>query len=482
MIIPRHIVAELFSKTTHEYPEEIDRLPTSGSDRIYFRLKNRGKSLIGAFNPVTQENRAFISLTRQFIDSHLPVPQIIAIHESQNAYLIEDLGDTTLYAIVEQERKSNAGWNERLTQYYQQALDDLLLFQNTVGQGLDLSEAWPRKAFDRQSILWDLNYFKYYFVRLTGTHFDEDRLEDDFQRFAAFLASAPSDFFMYRDFQSRNIMMHNDKQYYIDYQGGRLGPLQYDTASLLYDAKANIPDETRKTLLEYYLRKAISLHMTTEESYMKWWPSFIFIRIMQALGAYGYRGFFQQKQHFLLSVPYALRNLEKLLKEYGLPRGYPELHAVFEKIVSNEYLFSFGAQRERLKVSVMSFSYHKGLPADTSGNGGGFIFDCRALPNPGREERFKSLTGNHPDVVHYLDQSAEVADFYENCKNLVIQSITNYLQRGFTHLLVCFGCTGGQHRSVYMASKLSQYLKTLKGFETELIHRELSSPEQVIVD
>ncbi len=482
MVSPKHLVAELFSKTIQDYPEEIIRLPASGSDRIYYRLVSKGKSYIGAYNPIIKENRAFISLTRQFISFKLPVPQIIAINDSQTSYLLEDLGDFTLYWLIEQERKSASNWSDRLSQHYLKAIDDLLNFQVTVRHGLDLSEAFPRKTFDKQSILWDLNYFKYYFVRLVGTSFDEDRLEDDFQRFALFLAEAPSTFFMYRDFQSRNIMLFNGNNFYIDYQGGRLGPLQYDLASLLYDAKANIPDEIRKSLLEYYLKQAISEKITSEDRFHRWWPSFIFIRIMQALGAYGYRGFFQQKQHFLLSVPFAIQNLENLLKEYGLPRGYAELHAVFEKIITNQYLRSFGAKREKLKVTITSFSYRKGLPADTSGNGGGFIFDCRALPNPGREERFKNLTGNHPEVVQYLQQSVEVADFLENCRSLVMQSIINYQQRGFTHLMVSFGCTGGQHRSVYVASKLAEHLQSFQDFETELIHRELSSADQVIMD
>ncbi|MDK2909912.1 MAG: hypothetical protein PWR20_1479 [Bacteroidales bacterium] len=482
MITPKNVVAELYSKITYEYPEEIVRLPVSGSDRIYFRLRSKNISLIGAYNPVVQENRAFLSLTRQFAKNHLPVPKLHGVNESQTAYLLDDLGDVNLFSVIEQERKNKGGWSDSLIQFYQKAIDDLLQFQDMARKGLDLSEAWPRKAFDKQSILWDLNYFKYYFVRLAGIDFDESRLEDDFQRFATFLASAPSSFFMYRDFQSRNIMLHDNQLFYIDYQGGRRGPLQYDLASLLYDAKADIPNQTRRALLEYYIKKATDLSMISEEHFMTWWPSFIFIRIMQAMGAYGYRGFFQQKQHFLTSVPFAIRNLEVLINELGLPRGYPEIHAVFEKIIGNEYLRSFGIPREKLKVTVMSFSYRKGLPADTSGNGGGFVFDCRALPNPGREERFRNMTGNHPDVQQFLNQSTEVAEFFENCKSLVIQSINNYLQRGFTHLLVCFGCTGGQHRSVFMANRLTQFLKTLQGFETELVHRELSATEQVIID
>ncbi|MGC8865664.1 MAG: RapZ C-terminal domain-containing protein [Bacteroidales bacterium] len=482
MLTPKHIVAELFSKTTREYPEEIQRLPVSGSERIYFRLRSRQLSLIGAYNPVIQENRAFTQFTAHFASLGLPVPRLHAVNQNQTAYLLDDLGDTTLYSFIEGERKQNLIWSQTLTQLYKQALDDLLLFQDALNQGLDLSEAWPRKAFDRQSILWDLNYFKYYFVRLAGIDFDEDRLEEDFQHFASRLATAPSHFFMYRDFQSRNIMLKEGKLFYIDYQGGRRGPLPYDVASLLFDAKADIPVDIRNRLLEHYLRNAILKKMTTEEAFMDWWPSFVFVRIMQAMGAYGYRGFFQQKQHFLLSVPLAIRNLEFLLKEYGFPRGYPELNNILEKIVNHEYLRSFGDKRETLKVTVMSFSYRKGLPADTSGNGGGFIFDCRALPNPGREQQFKSLTGNHPAVIEYLSQSPEVADFFENCKNLILQSVNNYLQRGFTHLLVCFGCTGGQHRSVFMATRMAELLGTMEGFETELIHRELSSPTQVTID
>lgn len=482
MLTPKHIVAELFSKTTREYPENIQRLPASGSERVYFRLRSRQLSLIGAFNPIVQENRAFIHFTGHFASLGLPVPRLHAVNKNQTAYLLDDLGDTTLYSLIENERKQNHTWSEALTQLYKQALDDLLLFQDTVRQGLDLAEAWPRKAFDRQSILWDLNYFKYYFVRLAGIEFDEDRLEFDFQRFASNLAGAPAHFFMYRDFQSRNIMLKDRKLFYIDYQGGRRGPLPYDVASLLYDAKADIPVEVRNLLLAYYLENVSQKKMTTSETFMDWWPSFVYIRIMQAMGAYGYRGFFQQKQHFLLSVPLAIRNLEYLLTEYGFPRGYPELTNILERIVNNTFLRSFGSQREKLKVTVMSFSYRKGLPADTSGHGGGFIFDCRALPNPGREESFRNLTGNHPAVVEYLSHSPDVADFFENCKSLVLQSVNNYLQRGFTHLMVCFGCTGGQHRSVYMATRLAEILQQMEDFETELIHRELSSPTQVIID
>lgn len=433
--------------------ETITPLPVSGSSRRYFRMGGSGCSAIGVYNTDSKENRAFLSFTGHFLSKGLPVPRILAEDLAQNIYLEEDLGDETLFAF----RNRQPAFTDELKEKYRQALAYLLAFQTRGAEGMDLSWCYPRAVFDSQSVAWDLNYFKYYFLKLAAVPFDEQLLENDFQTLTQFLLQADNRFFLFRDFQSRNIMLREDKVYFIDYQGGRKGALPYDVASLLYDGKADIPPEVRDELLESYLERLQASGVWPVEQFRKYYPAFVLVRILQAMGSYGYRGFYEQKSHFLTSVPYALRNVEYLLEHAELPVEIPHLRKLLLSLPASEKLA--GLSVEPLTLDICSFSFRKGLPADESGHGGGFVFDCRCLPNPGREEAFRHLTGKHPEVVAYLEKEGAVAVFFEHVRALVGQAVENYHSRRFRHLSVAFGCTGGQHRSVYFAERLAATMR-----------------------
>ena len=335
----------------------------------------------------------------------------------------------------------------------------LSLFSFSLFSGL-LTVCYPREAFDKQSMMWDLNYFKYYFLKLAKIPFDEQRLEDDFQAFSDYLLAVDNNAFLYRDFQSRNVMLKDGKVYFIDYQGGRKGALQYDLASLLYDAKANIPEAEREELLEFYLDELNQYKHVDRSKFKSLFDGYVLIRIMQAMGAYGFRGFYEKKEHFLKSIPFALKNMETLLaKNNTVLTEFPELYKVLKSVTESTFLKSISPANDRLTVRISSFSYKKGIPHDPSGNGGGFVFDCRAIHNPGRYPEYKHLTGKDQQVIEFLEQKSTIASFMNAVTTLVSQSVEVYLSRGFTHLSVNFGCTGGQHRSVYAAEKLAQYLR-----------------------
>ncbi|MBU2530829.1 MAG: phosphotransferase, partial [Elusimicrobia bacterium] len=355
---------------------------------------------------------------------------------------------------------------------YCKVIEWLPKFQ-TVGKKLNYKYCYPRRSFDKKSIMWDLNYFKYYFLKLGGIEFNEQRLEDDFEVFADFLLKADSDFFLYRDFQSRNIMLKGGKLFFIDYQGGRKGPLQYDIASLLYDGKADIPPDTRNALLNHYLDALNKIVKVDRKKFLVYYHLFAYIRIMQAMGAYGLRGFYEKKTHFLQSIPYAVRNIEHLLHNSDMPIKVPELMRVFKRIAVSSYLRQFGDTHLRLVVRLQSFSFRNGLPSDEKGHGGGYIFDCRALPNPGRVKRYVSMTGKDPEIIKFLEKEKEVEKFIDNACALIKQSIENYQKRNFTDLMVSFGCTGGRHRSVYCAEEIKKRLIKIGNIKIDLKHREI---------
>jgi hypothetical protein len=361
----------------------------------------------------------------------------------------------------------------QVVEAYRRVVALLPRFQVEAGRDLNYKVCYPRGSFDRQSISWDLNYFKYYFLRLAGIPFSEQALEDDFDRLIEVLLSVDRDYFLYRDFQSRNIMLRNGLPYFLDYQGGRKGALQYDVASLLYDAKADLPPELRQQLLDHYLDTLAGFIDLDRAAFMQHYYAYVYIRIMQALGAYGFRGFYERKVHFLQSVPYALKNLRWLLHNVTLPVALPTLMAAFHSMLASEKLQGLASDADNLVVQIFSFSFHRGLPKDESGNGGGFIFDGRSLPNPGREERFKALTGKDAPVIEYLNQQESVHQFLAGVMSLVDASVSEYQRRGFKHLMVSFGCTGGQHRSVYLAEQLAKHLRGRNGVEVIVTHREL---------
>ncbi|MBI4351936.1 MAG: phosphotransferase [Elusimicrobia bacterium] len=468
---PEAPLRELYKKTFGLEPSSFEPLKADGSARRLFRLGDRIRTAIGAFGPDRLENRAFLEFSRHFRAGKLPVPEIYAADEARGLYLEEDLGGTTLFEYLQAERKGS-DFPPQVLAVYKKALEYLPRFQAQAGRGLDLKCCYPRASFDRQSIMWDLNYFKYYFLKLAKLPFNEQKLEDDFVRLTDFLLAAPADKFLYRDFQSRNIMLRGGEPWFIDYQGGRLGAPQYDLASLLYDAKADLPPEVRSELRKYYL----SASGLDRSAFMRHYHAFVYIRIMQAMGAYGLRGFYEGKTHFLNSVPYAVRNLEWLLRNVELEVKLPELMQCFKRIAASSYLRQFGRTKLGLTVRITSFSYKNGLPLDEKGHGGGFVFDCRALPNPGRYEQYAQLTGRDRPVMDFLGKEPEVARFLENVYAITDLSVENYLSRNFTSLMVNFGCTGGLHRSVYCAEALAARLKRKYGARVELAHREIPEP------
>ena len=447
-----------------------------GSGRKIIRLSGNGISTIGILYGVREENIAFLEFSRHFRKHGLPVPEIYGEDLDQGAYLEEDLGDTSLFEFLSNHRNGEKIIPEAV-EAYRKVIATLPRFQIEAGRDLNYKVCYPRGSFDRQSINWDLNYFKYYFLRLAGIPFSEQALEDDFSRLTKFLLSAPRDYFLYRDFQSRNVMLRKGQPYFLDYQGGRKGALQYDVASLLYDAKADLPPELRLQLLDHYLEALRGYADIKREAFLHHYYAYVYIRIMQALGAYGFRGFYERKVHFLQSVPYALKNLRWLLHNVKLPIALPTLLEAFHSMLASEKLQGLATDADNLVVRISSFSFHRGLPKDETGNGGGFIFDGRSLPNPGREERFKPLTGRDAPVIEYLNQQESVHQFLASVMSLVDASVKNYQQRGFKNLMVSFGCTGGQHRSVYLAEQVAKRLQGRNGVEVMLHHRELERME-----
>ncbi|OQY02769.1 MAG: phosphotransferase enzyme family protein [Bacteroidetes bacterium 4572_117] len=465
-------ITELFAKWCGEDILTITALPESGSYRKYFRIKSKSKSVIAAHNEDRKENIAFLKFSKHFKSKNLPVPEIYAENLDENIYLQEDLGDTTLFNYVSEKRAVE--FPDDLINMIKKVIDQLVKFQVEGASGFDYSYCYPREAFDKQSMMWDLNYFKYYFLKLAKIPFDEQDLESDFLKFSDYLLGADTKYFLYRDFQTRNVMIYNDEPYFIDYQGGRQGSLHYDLASLLYDAKADIPQVTRNTLQKYYIEKLAAYNVPDIDKFDSYFFGYILIRIMQAMGAYGFRGFYEKKSHFLRSIPFAIQNLEYLLDTKKLPVEFPELMKVLRALTKSEELKKIKNPKRRLTVNISSFSYKKGLPVDKSGNGGGFIFDCRAVHNPGKYEKYVELTGRDKEVIEFFEKEEEMHSFLKNAFKMVDQSVDKYMKRRFTSLMVSFGCTGGQHRSVYSAEQLFVHLKNKFDVDIELNHREIT--------
>ncbi len=443
-----------------------------GSGRRIFRLANDRSSAIGIVYAVREENIAFVEFSRHFRRHGLPVPEIYAADLDRNTYLEEDLGDTTLYQFLAGNR-TGPNIAPRVIDAYRKVVAVLPRFQVEAGRDIDYRFCHPRHSFDRQSIAWDLNYFKYYFLGPAGIPYGEQALEDDFNRLTDFLLDADRDYFLYRDFQSRNIMLRDGNPFFVDYQGGRKGALQYDIASLLYDAKADLPQSLRRELLELYVDELSGFIDLDRSAFMRHYYAYVYVRILQALGAYGFRGFFERKPLFLASVPYALRNLGWLLDNVELPIELPALTESFKRMLASEKLEGLGSGGGGITVRVFSFSFHQGQPVDETGHGGGFVFDVRNLPNPGREERYKDLTGRDQPVVDYLVQKESVREYFAHVTSLVDASVSSYQKRGFRNLMVSFGCTGGQHRSVYLAEQLAKHLQSRDGVDVCLTHDNL---------
>lgn len=457
----------LYESYTGSSPKDIVELPASGSNRRYFRLTGK-QSIIGAIGTCKQENEAFIYMAKHFKSKGLPTPELYAVSDDKMSYIQQDLGDLSLFAAIEKGRLTRSFGNdekELLTKVIR-LLPDI---QFKGAEGFDYSKCYPAPEFDMRSIMWDLNYFKYCFLKATGLEFQEDLLEDDFQAMAKTLLQVDSETFMYRDFQSRNVMIHNGEPWFIDFQGGRKGPYYYDLASFLWQAKANFPDSLRYELIEQYIDAMKKYKVVDTATFYTQLRHFVLFRTLQVLGAYGFRGYFEKKPHFMQSVPFAIANLRQLISTTFAE--YPYLSELLAKLVDMKQ-FSDEMQRHALKLKVFSFAYKKGIPNDTSGNGGGFVFDCRAINNPGKYERYKPFTGLDAQVIKYLEDDGGILKFLDHVYELVDTSVSCYIERRFTSLMVSFGCTGGQHRSVYCAQHLAEHVSKKFGIQVELVHRE----------
>ncbi|MDD6099678.1 MAG: RNase adapter RapZ [bacterium] len=458
---------QLYAEYTGQEADSIIELPSSGSNRRYFRLLGN-PTLIGVSGTSVEENRAFLYMAQHFKKKGLPVPTVYYRSADDRFYLQEDLGNTLLFDAIEKGRKSSV-FDEEERQLLKQTITLLPDIQFIGADGFDFSHCYPQPEFNRRSILWDLNYFKYCFLKATGLEYQEDRLEDDYQKMADVLLRSTSATFMYRDFQSRNVMVRDGKPWLIDFQGGRKGPVYYDVASFLWQAKANYPKELREELLDDYLH-ALQRYQPMDEKYFhSQLRHFVLFRTLQVLGAYGFRGYFEKKPHFIQSVPFAIENLRGLLRE-DYPE-YPYLNQLLRELTQLKQ-FTDDQQRRILEVKVFSFAYKKGIPNDPSGNGGGFVFDCRAINNPGKYERYNHFTGLDEPVIHFLEEDGEITTFLNHAYQLVDASVKRYMDRGFSNLMVSFGCTGGQHRSVYSAQHMAEHIHQKFGVKVSLIHRE----------
>lgn len=457
-------------------PESTVRLTAAGSNRVYYRyVLPSGGTVVGVEGTNRDENTAFLSIGRHMRSAGLPVPGILAVSDSGMCYLLEDLGDDSLFGLLESARKSGT-YSAEQTLLLDKVMHLLPDLQFKGGDGLDYSVCFPCESFDRRSIFWDLNYFKYSFLKATGLEFHEARLEDDFERLTSvLLADAPYDTFMYRDFQARNVMVKDGEPWFIDFQGGRRGPVEYDVASFLWQARAAYPQDLRNHLIDVYTKSLGRYRKVEAATFRKRLMHFVLFRTLQVLGAYGFRGYFERKQHFIESIPGAIQNLKDLLDAGVGSKEYPYLAEVLRGLVSLPRFAAAQPADGKLTVRVMSFSYRKGgIPEDPSGNGGGFVFDCRAMQNPGRYEQYKKITGADAPVIEFLESQGEVQKYLDNVYGLVDPAVSNYVERGFSNLMVAFGCTGGQHRSLYCANHLAAHLKDKFGDRIRIVleHRE----------
>ena len=465
---------KLYLRYTGSQVDEVLELPSlSGSHRRYFRLFGK-KNLIGVNGTSAEENDAFVYMANHFHRKGLPVPEVYCQSEDRLSYLQEDLGDTLLFDAVEKGRQ-NCVFDEEERRLLHKTISLLPSIQVLGAEGFDFSKCYPQPEFNSRSVMWDLNYFKYCFLKAVGLDFQENRLEDDFAQMCNVLLKENAATFLYRDFQSRNVMIKNGEPYFIDFQGGRKGPVHYDVASFLWQAKANYPEDLRDDLLRSYIQ-ALRVHVPVDEAgFRKQLRHFVLFRTLQVLGSYGFRGYFEKKPHFIQSVPFAINNLRELLRDDF--SEYPYLCHVLRELAAMKQ-FSEERKKRTLEVKIVSFAYKKGIPEDSSGHGGGYVFDCRAINNPGKYERFNAFTGLDESVIKFLEEESKVAEFLDHTYALVDASVKRYLDRGFTNLMVCFGCTGGQHRSIYCAQHLAEHLHKKFGVGIRLIHREYNIEQE----
>ena len=496
---------KLYEQWKGKAPVQTERLAGAGSNREYYRMTDgEGQSVIGCIGTSRDENHAFVCLTKHFTQRQLPVPQILAVSNDELRYLQTDLGDQSLFDALRVGREAGGRYTQQERALLVKTIRELPNIQMRGARGLDWSCCYPQPEFDQDSVLFDLNYFKYCFLKATGLDFHELKLEANFRMLAKDLTAETCDAFLYRDFQARNVMLVDGEPRFIDYQGGRKGPFYYDLASFLWQASAKYPDKLRRDLIaEYYDSLKNYTEVPSERHFKARLDLFVLFRTLQVLGAYGFRGYFERKRHFIDSIPPAMDNMRNLLKNSTVD-AYPYLKEVLsnmcqlpqfapQKVVvpkradgyktteSNVYkphpqdgpaTFSKYDGTGPLVVRVFSFSYRKGIPEDESGNGGGYVFDCRSTHNPGRYEPYKQLTGLDEPVIRFLEDDGEITVFLQSVYRLADAHVERYLQRGFTSLMFSFGCTGGQHRSVYSAQHLAEHIHEKYGIEVRICHRE----------
>ena len=501
---------ELYKDWSGQEPAHIEQLPGAGSNRVYYRMTdNQGRSVIGCIGTSRDENHAFVYLARHFTKRQLPVPEVLAVSGDELRYLQTDLGSLSLFDAIRGGREAGGRYTVREQELLKRTIRELPNVQFRGARGLDFSHCYPQPEFDVEGVLFDLNYFKYCFLKATELDFHELKLEADFRLLAKDLTAEKGECFLYRDFQARNVMLLDGAPYFIDFQGGRRGPFYYDLASFLWQASARYPEKLRRELLdEYYVAAQQFTEMPKREVFDRQLRLFVFFRILQVLGAYGFRGYFERKRHFIESIPPAMQNLRELLAEGDFPYPYlvdllrrltelPQFRQVtatanradgYKITDSNPYkahpkdgpaTFSKYDGKGPLVVKVFSFSYRKGIPEDESGNGGGYVFDCRSTHNPGRYEPYKQLTGLDEPVIRFLEDDGEILTFLDSVYKLADAHVQRYIQRGFTSLMFSFGCTGGQHRSVYSAQHLAEHIHQKFGVEVRICHRE-QGIEQVL--
>ncbi len=453
-------------------PDKVEFIPQSVSLRQYFRIYKRNATVIGTYSPDEKETIAFKTYSDHFRVHELNVPEVYAVSEDQKFYLQTDLGDSRLFDLLVS--RPGKEIDDKIIAIYREAIAQLTRMQVVGDQGLDYSVAVPRSAFDYQSVKWDLQYFKYYFLKPSGIPFDEQKLEEAFDNLAGYIAGIEIQGFMFRDFQSRNIMVRNDEPWLIDFQGGRRGPLQYDLTSLVYESRVELCDADRERLISCYLENLSDYTTFNKAAFMTGFYPVALARILQALGAYGLRGNIEKRGTFLQSIPAGLRNLGEVLKKTGAGLITDYLRVILQELILTAERYPMLPEHfNGLTVTIHSFSYRRPLPDDITGNGGGFVYDCRFLANPGLCDEFKSLNGFDREVIRYLDDDPGVPAFFESIKMQLSASIQRYKELGYTNLMVSFGCTGGRHRSVYMAHAVASWCRTMNGVRVFEHHREL---------
>lgn len=451
-------------------PAGVKPLTGSASNRMYYRLESSSGSCIGVIGTDRKENEAFVTLSRHFLSKGISVPEIYAVSDDRMAYLQEDLGDTVLFDLLVKARKDGEGICE-VEKLLCQTMALLPKIQFEGSRDLDFSICYPQPAFDRRMVMFDLNYFKYCFLKASGLEFNEALLQDDFERLADDLLEEDADTFLYRDFNARNVMIREGKPYFIDFQGGRRGPLYYDVASFVWHSRASYSSSLKEKMTDSYLEALTPYASVSREHFDSRLRLFVLFRMLQVLGAYGFRGWTEHKARFMVTIPAAISSLKDLLCRPF--EGYPYLMKTLEALVSLPRFSESSKSDGVLEVKVYSFSYKKGLPEDVSGNGGGYVFDCRSIHNPGRYEPYRKLTGMDEPVIRFLEDDGEISGFLEHVYGIVGPHVQTFRERGFTNLMVSFGCTGGQHRSVYCAEHLASYLASeYPDVRVRLIHRE----------